>query len=74
MKWIDITKEKPEIKDVGYYCHMSDELIVSNGKDVASGVYLFSDGVFAGLDDTGEKCNRIENVTHWMYLPKPPIK
>jgi hypothetical protein len=71
MKWILFSDKKPDLDKNGH----SDNVIVFNGKDVIDDCnYIPEYGGFVvhayGYDYDSYI---VQDVTHWMELPKPPI-
>ena len=72
-KWISVKDRLPEIiknthdNDVD---HSEEVIIIANG-EVITGTSLYFDGSYLFCGEMDENFN-LNEVTHWMPLPKPP--
>ncbi|MDE1495697.1 DUF551 domain-containing protein [Xenorhabdus bovienii] len=67
MDWISVDDRLP--KTVGQF----EMFIVSTDKGIGTGVYDSWDG-FSRITISGNTQHSGYTVTHWMPLPKPPVK
>lgn len=77
MEWISVKDRLPEIQptNMDIVGLSSDDLWVTDGK--SCGIATFRDGYFramvlAFLVPNSHRNLILNNITHWMYLPKPP--
>ncbi len=64
MEWIKIDKSLPNDK----------EYVLVYGKGGRNVVAYYKDGKFLALDYWHDDFEECEELTHWMKLPKPPMK
>ena len=72
--WIDVKDSLPEITlYLGTNIKMSDDLLIVSNGIVYGEIRYKPDIGFVSMEERGEIELPYEDVTHWMYYPKPPI-
>jgi hypothetical protein len=69
MHWISIKDKLPDLED-GH----SDSILIFDGEKVIDNVrFIPFWGGFISNPYSDVYADTLKNVTHWMYLPKPPV-
>jgi hypothetical protein len=72
-KWISVKYSLPKLIGPDPYCQSSESVLVFDGKYVYIGyLYVLDDEYGPEWVQFGRDGYKIDNVTHWMPLPKLP--